>query len=288
MYKGLYDWCLQELVEDGSQAGRDLIPWNWSLYFTARELRVRDSIEMRPDLRAATDATLTQVLQRVSIFGNLVPGDRKDTRSSDRPRYSMLGTEREMSNFELMISEVEDGQSERCTCWGNVSSSAEIDFRDINWPDTVLFDVHVSSDRFRHFLSLLRSGRVDDVVLRVGSVSGFFSDWSPGISTDHIKILTDRKEHAVEGAVGSCVVPPRLGTVGEAELSFVQKTAFDALGPVAYEIEPEHEKASLAHSQAAERPASPSNAAEQRRLLGSIRLAAWATVAILALSAIMR
>jgi len=45
-YKSLYQWSLQEFDKDDNKIGRDLIPWNYSLYFTASELRYSDSLDI--------------------------------------------------------------------------------------------------------------------------------------------------------------------------------------------------------------------------------------------------
>ena len=38
-YKNLYSWSLQEFDGDGNKIGSDQVPWEWSLCFTASELR---------------------------------------------------------------------------------------------------------------------------------------------------------------------------------------------------------------------------------------------------------
>ena len=45
-YKGLYFWSLQEFNKENKQVGSNKIPWIWSLYFTASELRHNYSINI--------------------------------------------------------------------------------------------------------------------------------------------------------------------------------------------------------------------------------------------------
>lgn len=45
-YKNLYSWSLQEFNKEGEKIGKDQIPWCWSLYFTASELRLCHSFEI--------------------------------------------------------------------------------------------------------------------------------------------------------------------------------------------------------------------------------------------------
>ena len=39
-----YPWSIQEFSSDGKKFGQDQIPWNWSLIFSASELRYSRSI----------------------------------------------------------------------------------------------------------------------------------------------------------------------------------------------------------------------------------------------------
>lgn len=52
---------------------------------------------------------------------------------------------------------------------------------------------------------------------------GFYSEWSPGISTHRIKILTADKEHKVEGDGEGEIELPRLREVGDWSLDIVRK-----------------------------------------------------------------
>lgn len=71
---------------------------------------------------------------------------------------------------------------------------------------------------------LLR-GSINEVILRVGNVSGFYSNWSPSISTGSIKVLTSGDEQAVKAPPGVRV--PRLGQIGEGTLSINRIVEFE-------------------------------------------------------------
>lgn len=45
-YESLYKWCLNEIDENNKKIDSDLIPWRFSLYFSAESLRVVREIEI--------------------------------------------------------------------------------------------------------------------------------------------------------------------------------------------------------------------------------------------------
>lgn len=67
---------------------------------------------------------------------------------------------------------------------------------------------------------------VDEMILSVGSVAGFYSEWSPSISTRTVKVLTKGSEQKITFPPGNQVEPPRLGHVGAAELYMNRRLDF--------------------------------------------------------------
>jgi hypothetical protein len=60
-HKSLYEWSLNE-VED--KHSRPLIPWNWTLYFTASSLDKNNTFEIRQELE---DEKIKKVVRESSL-----------------------------------------------------------------------------------------------------------------------------------------------------------------------------------------------------------------------------
>ncbi|MFK0691577.1 hypothetical protein ACFX5Q_25740 [Mesorhizobium sp. IMUNJ 23033] len=214
-FKSLYEWSLQELNADGKQVGRDQIPWIWTLSFTASELTLRDTIAIKPSY--PDDPEESQMTAKQVIFAKLHPIGRGgiDWTTS----YSMFGTDRTIANFQLQIIPLTDeDEQERCIAWGVVSYTAETDFHEETTGDSMGFYLIVRPETFTRYAEKIAASAVDEVVLHVGRVAGFYSEWSPSISADQIKVLTDDKEHKIEIPDNCEIDPPRLGEVLQAEL----------------------------------------------------------------------
>lgn len=287
-FKNLYKWSLQEVDAEGARIGRDEIPWVWTLYFHATEMTLTDALAIEPDYTADDDDKIA-VRSRQSIRAKLTPKDTWDRGSYRDPSYSMFGTDRTISAFELYIEPLEgEDQQERCTAWGCVSYTSEVDFFDQTTDDTIIFNLYVQPQRFERYAAKVAAAEIDEAVLRVGGVEGFYSDWSPAISTDSIKVLTSHREHVVEMPEGCEIVPPRLGPVREAELYLRSIRKLAAPAP-----EPEDDGDDwLEDDEPAETPPNKATLAAQHSananvravaLLTSLRTAAWAIAALLLL-----
>ena len=285
-HKSLYKWSLQELDTVGKKIGLDQIPWDWALYFTATELALVDDFEIElDDSNNEIDKKATR--EKQSITAKLSPGDPRVWGSYRNTVYSMFGTDRAISDFSLAIYPAAEEKQESCRVWGCVSYTAEIDFYDETRPDTILFHLFVSPSTFARYSGKIAASEVDEAVFRVSRVAGFYSEWSPSISTDAIKVLTRDKEHEVK-IPGDCeVVPPRLGAVGEAALYLrrINKLKAPTVDMVDEEDEwPNEELSRLGSSEEADgRPLNLFGATITRaiKLLSSLRLAAWIIAVLL-------
>jgi hypothetical protein len=119
---------------------------------------------------------------------------------------------------------------------------------------------------------------VDEIALRVRSVSGFYADWDPSISSGHVKVLTVGNEQKIALPSGLQFEPPRLGHVGEARLYINRRLEFPPSETVEEVVDVEKERAITPQMQA---PAAVDPQILQ--LLGSLRSAAWYIVSLLAL-----
>ncbi len=230
-YKTLYEWALQEIDDGGESVGSDQIPWNWSLYFTATEVVLSDEVSIRGDRE----------------YGELLPrelGHRRAIRTTlrtDRPvdhdnflgkttTYRMFGTDRIISDFQLEIVPLEaEDETESCRAGGFVSFTAEVDFTTTTSDDCVFFIMMVKPSTFDSCVQRIVSGTADKIILRVVNVEGFYSEWSPSISTSNVKVLTREREHKVEEADGASFKIPRLGNVGEVNLTISSRKRREAV-----------------------------------------------------------
>lgn len=288
-YKNLYKWSLQELDEEGAKIGRDLIPWDWGLDFTATELSYSDGLTIEPDYLSDDEELPIVTKQKRFIRAKLRPGSPQEWHRYRQTSYSMFGTDRTITAFELFIEPLTDEEArDRCTGWGSVSYTMDIDFRDETTEDTVIFYLYVRPETFEHYVQMVRAGEIDAAVLYIKRVAGFYSDWSPAISTNSIKVLTNyEKDHPVEIPEGSEIVPPRLGEVDEVSLTLVRKLTLEQPTP-----EPDEDDGWQDEDEFAEAPPDKALVAAQHSakanaqtvaLLTSLRTAAWAIAALLLL-----
>jgi hypothetical protein len=226
--KGLYSWCLQEIGDDGDQVGRDLIPWECSFRFTGSELRLNRGLKFVDFPKFADDEEErkeTEFKYNETITINLHPGTCYDgKRLEDSPRFSMFGTDREITEFSLRITVTDDGQKENCRLWGSPSYTYENDFRYETTADTLQIYLELSKRKFEKLAALISNKAIDVLIVRIGNVSGFYSEWSPSISTDKVKVLTRGSEQHIEIPEGCEIDPPKLGDVGEFEFTLLTRS----------------------------------------------------------------
>jgi hypothetical protein len=130
---------------------------------------------------------------------------------------------------------------------------------------------------------LIDRGAIDNILFSVGSVDGFYSDWSPSISTNKVKVLSG-DEHKVDLPSDFQEQLPRLGRVRNAQLLLQRRLELDKDSP------------SLPAIDEGPDPTPPANAALQITseidshllpVLASLKKAAWIAVAFLALIALI-
>jgi len=211
-HKSLYSWSLQEISKDGKKIGSDQIPWDWTLYFTASELRYRKAIKLELSDKTDGKAELYKPAEESeSIAATMHPGICRDGEWLDRETtFSMFGTDRRIRDFSLAIYRLDDTDSnERCHVWGCVSYTAEVDFRDETSDDTIAISIWLSPEKFDDFREMARNQSAEMVEIRLKGVSGFYSEWSPSISTDRVKVLAADEDQAVVLPTDCKISPPK-------------------------------------------------------------------------------
>lgn len=280
-FSSLYKWSLREIGSDGKTVGRDQIPWDWDLSFKASELVLVDQLEAEPRHLLRPHGEETEIRYRQYIQAKLRPGRFWLGETT----YSMFGTDRKISNFDLHIEVLGQGEDrERCRAWGSVSYTAEIDIREETTDDLLVFYLHVRPETFARYAAMISNSAVDDVMFRVGRVDGFYSDWSPSIETGMVKVLTGLSEQAVEIPEGCEIAPPRLGEVHEfalhlrhlEKLEKVKSAIFDDTGIT-------DEDVPAIDGAVEQREGARSVAGDTRSvtLLSSLRIAAWISTGLL-------
>lgn len=248
-YQNLYPWCLQELDAEGNAISEDLIPWNWSLIFTASEMRLQKQITCG-DILSKDDEGLTFETSE-SIFASLYSGTCRDGEQlEDDVRLSMLGTSRSVEDISLFINPVDNIEQEQCEIWGTVSYTSDIEFDSETTPDTLEIHLALTRSRFDMLASCIENRALDVATLRISDISGAYSAWSPISQTHKVKLLTSDSEHQVMLPVECDVDIPRLGFVGKFGLSLTTRCSLNPkqdLNPIdissAFEVQnPEEEE----------------------------------------------
>jgi hypothetical protein len=127
----------------------------------------------------------------------------------------MMGTDRRIKDFLVCILESNDGK-EGCQIFGIPSYDYEIDFHSDTEPDWLQLEITLLPEKFAKMAEAVQAKKVDSATLMISRVSGFYSEWSPSIFTNFIKVLTD--SHEIEGNDDSFEIP-KVGKIDEFRLT---------------------------------------------------------------------
>ena len=106
-----------------------------------------------------------------------------------------------------------------------MSNTSEVDFRDETLDDSVVY-LWLAQKIFNKLVEIIEARRADIVEVRLGGVSGFYSEWSPSIRTNSIKVLTLNYQEIIRP--DNCKIdPPRLGEVHEFNIRIVQRNSIN-------------------------------------------------------------
>lgn len=283
----LYPWSISEVVPDGQYGARKQVPWVWTLWFNASDITLYDTLERRTGFLEEPSDDSGSVSHRRSITAKLQPS-RGRRAAWEVCRYSFFGTDRYLSNIDLRVEELPIGEDkERCEVWGSPSYSAEgPDFRQETHEDYLGFHLYVKPETFARFATQISLSAVTGAAFGVGGVPGFYSDWSPTVVTNRVKILSSLRDHKVEIPAGSEIDPPRLGRARE----------FHLVLSSAHQLKKEDSEDEGRNDELADEPnyrpvaapaPTPSLAPAQSNLAGALnqlRIAAWLIVALLVIN----
>ena len=198
----------------------------------------------------------------------------------------MFGTNRTIGAIGLDIYPVEDDEAESCSAWGSVSHTTDIDFRDVTFDDILTFILRLKTDQFSRLARMIAEKSINGGTVSVHDVEGFYSDWSPAISTDDIKVLTNYEEdHPIEVPERCPIVPPRLGKVREFELTVYDGRKFEVRPDPDSDCDADNledgESSQPALSLSGAPVARPIVDAKTLGVLKSLRIAAWIIAGLL-------
>lgn len=235
-FKNLYKWCIQEW--DGEKKiGRDLIPWDWTLNFTATTVEYRHQYARGERYQwagpnggdcANDEDKPPPFTEREHIRVELRPGWHDDD-PRWRTSYSMMGTNREIKTITLLIYPPDkEGDFEKAVVTAGLSFTTEVDFRNETAADYLQFYATFSRERFNELKARIKANDFDIATMTVNRVDGFYSDWSPSISTSDIKVLSKPKEHKLELPEDLAVHVPTIGKLDELDFSLLTRRKMTA------------------------------------------------------------
>jgi hypothetical protein len=212
----LYSWCLNEIGNKEKDHNKDLIPYAFSTYFEASTLRITKRVGAQ--LKHSKNEMIRESDNSVVISADLKPSFRPNADYRDTS-YFMFGTDRRIDSISLTIENLgNDTDIEVCNLWGSPSYKGEIDFREFIEADHLSASIFVKNSQFESFVRMIESKSVESILLILRQVDGFYSPWSPSISTSSIKVLTEY--HEIEGQIDLDRPLPKVGNVGEFSLTF--------------------------------------------------------------------
>jgi hypothetical protein len=216
-------WCLDEYDSNNKKVDGDYIPWAWSCYFRSDQLRVIRQLELNRYDENYVLLDRPRSDYKVSVVGDLRSGRSDEDSFLDRVSYSMFGTSRKITKFNLYIGSAseQDGLQD-CKVYGIPSYDSEDSHSRRQTEDDYFgIDVFINEDELKDIVQAVESKTADSIVLRISRVSGFYSHWSPTIITSNIKILTEY--HTITKPEGSAISPWIIGTADEFWISLTKK-----------------------------------------------------------------
>jgi hypothetical protein len=181
------------LLEKNNHRERELHPWRWSLVFEVDEATFNTSYHHQSE-ELASEGEETFLLDKEihdtseSIYLSITPSDKIGYPFGTH--FRIVGTERTIEEFSILIYRLDsDDDLSRMRMFSSVSQDHEIDFRNVHEPDLIQFTLFLSPDEFDPLAKGLQAKTISSLNLRVSRVAGFYSEFSPGISTDEVKVL---------------------------------------------------------------------------------------------------
>ena len=229
--KTLYSWFISEIDDEGNEVSgfsSKSIPYHYSVGFQIKNIYYQTDIEIENEKNEYSVETKTKEVGNAfktnrgeRIYGSLKIDEHYDT------RLSMFGTNRKIEDIALSIYRAEE---EYCSVWGIPEYSTEIDFREDITPDCIEISIGLKDNDYQEIAERIKDKSINSYFITLKNVKGFYSPWSPQVSTPEIKVLTQEHEVNIdENALPDGYELPRLGNVG----------SFTMISRFAYELSKE-------------------------------------------------
>ena len=128
----------------------------------------------------------------------------------------MFGTDRIIECFSLNIRKSPENNNS-ANLQGIISYQYELDFQVHIQPDSFVISIDLDHNRFDELRSHITQNEINKFSIHLSTVDGFYSEWSPSVRTNNIKILAQQEVEIDEEIKFS---PPRLGSDFEFSLYF--------------------------------------------------------------------
>lgn len=222
-------WCLREFDSAGSQLGTDQKPYGGLLRFTVTKLALHDehSVAKKFEGHGGDERKVVQTIDDRRFIKAKLRADGPSLKGQfEQSTYSMFGTGHDVSSIGLQVEMLgSEQEEERFEAFGSVGHSSDL-FPHETSDDELFFLMHVRPSRFDRYADAIARGWVDEAVLTVRGVAGFYADRNPFTYETDIKILTNEGGHKVEIPADCDPAIPRLGDVGEWELRLKRRINF--------------------------------------------------------------
>jgi hypothetical protein len=189
-------WALFEVDASGTQVGPDQFPWHWTLWFHATEVVLSDVLE--------SEVVLPELQGQRAIREDWAAGSRTIRaclRSASSPTYNpagphttyrMFGADREITDLRLEVLPIlSPGDKPECRVSGSPRYTSNTWFGSETIEDAIVFAVSVPPEMFERYAKRVAEDSVNEIVLGVADVGGFYSASSSSTSTSEIKVLTN-------------------------------------------------------------------------------------------------
>jgi hypothetical protein len=286
-YESLYAFYLQEKSAEGKWIGDKCIPWGWTARFSATDLTFYLAVEQERTALGEVDSS-TSGSER--IVGQLRSDEKRGRTGREYPcRYSMFGTDRSITNIVLEVARLKaEVADERCAVHGYVSYTDDVDFHDETESDALYVCIYLRPSSFDKLAHQVQSQQIDNLSVGIGRVDGFYSEWSPSISTDHVKVLADGREQAVIADGEFDFTPPRLGSVGSFQLVATRRATLssevvpvDEPDDVGDEVEPIQSEREIAVQSVRSLEKLTEQVVRSQDLIRALRVPLWIGVVLL-------
>jgi hypothetical protein len=216
-HSSLYSWCLREFDEDGEQKGRDWIPWGYSLNFRADKLFYHCQVKSDGFLGFAFGDDDNDEPQKIELEETIIAKLQPTEHLASAPRYYMMGCSRQVEDISVTIYKFD--KDEHCLCYVMPEYEGGPEFHEKDIPDTIAFSIFLKPEEFDAISLLIKNDNIGDVVFDFSTVDGFYSDWSPDIITDTIKVLGSPTDHNLELTEDLKESVSRAGNIGGFRIS---------------------------------------------------------------------